>query len=67
MRPTGATSAAVIVSTTAGDVFVFRAAVMLLVPTPAPIARPVLLTVATEVVAEFQLTVLLMLAVLLSL
>ncbi len=59
--------AAVTVSKSAGEVTPFRLAVMLLVPTPTPVASPLILMVAVAVVAEFQVTVLVMLAVLLSL
>jgi hypothetical protein len=40
---------------------------MLLVPTPAPVARPPVVIVAVEVVAEAHVTVLVMFEVLLSL
>ena len=59
--------AAVTVSTSAGDVTPLSAAVMLLVPTPAPVARPPAVIVAVVVVAEFHVTVLVMFAVELSL
>jgi hypothetical protein len=49
---------AVTVSTSAGDVTPFWPAVMLLVPWPAPVASPPEAMIATEVVAEFQVTVL---------
>ncbi len=48
--------AAVTVSTAAGEVTPLSDAVMLLMPTPTPVASPVLVIVATEVVAEFQVT-----------
>ena len=48
--------AAVTVSTSTAEVTPPRLAVMLLVPGPTPIARPVELIVATAMVAEFQLT-----------
>ena len=59
--------AAVTVNTSAGDVTPLSAAVMLLVPTPTPVASPPAVMVATVVVAEFQLTDAVMFAVLLSL
>ena len=59
--------AAVTVSTSAGEVTPLSAAVMLLVPTPAPVARPVVVIVAVVVVAEFHVTVLVITCVELSL
>jgi hypothetical protein len=59
--------AVVTVSTAAGEVTPLRLAVMLLVPTPTPVASPLAAMVATEVVAEFHVTLPVMLAVLESL
>jgi hypothetical protein len=59
--------AAVTVSTAAGEVTPLRLAVMLLVPTPTPVASPLAAMVATEVVAEFHVTLAVMLPVLESL
>ena len=59
--------AAVTVNTAAGDVTPLSAAVMLLVPTPTPVASPPAVIVATVVVAEFHVTDAVMFAVLLSL
>ena len=59
--------ACVTVSTAAGEVTPFRAAVMLLVPNPTPVATPALVMVATVVVAEFQVTWVVRFCVLLSL
>src|SRR5208283_3469778 len=59
--------AAVTVNTSAGDVTPLSAAVMLLVPTPTPVARPPAAIVATVVVAEVQVTDAVRFAVLLSL
>ncbi len=58
---------AVTVMTEAGDVTPLKVAVMLLVPTATAVASPVEEIVATDVVAEFHVTLLVMLAVLLSL
>ena len=62
---TGATAivcnvAAVTVSVSAAEVTPSKLAVMLLVPTPTPVARPAALTVATDIVAELQVTWLVM-------
>ncbi len=59
--------AAVTVNMSTGEVTPLKLAVMLLVPTPTPVARPPEVIVATEVVAEVQVTWLVILAVLLSL
>jgi len=59
--------AAVTVSTSTGEVTPDSAAVMLLVPTPTPLARPPDVIVAVESVAEFHVTVLVMFAVVVSL
>ena len=59
--------AAVTVSTSTGEVTPDSAAVMLLVPTPTPLASPPLVIVAVESVAEFHVTVLVMFCVELSL
>ena len=59
--------AAVTVSTSMGEVTPLRLAVMLLVPTPVLVARPPEAMVATVVVTEFHVTVLVMFCVLLSL
>jgi hypothetical protein len=58
--------AAVTVSTSTGEVTPFKLAVMLLVPTATPVARPPdapLVMVATEVVADVQVTVVVMFCV----
>jgi hypothetical protein len=55
--------AAVTVSTSTGEVTPPKLAVMLLVPTPTPVARPPAAIVATEVVPDVQVTVLVMFCV----
>ena len=60
-------AAAVTVSTSTGEVTPVKLAVMLLVPVPTPVASPAALIVATVVVAEFQVTWLVMFAVVESL
>ena len=60
--------AAVTVSTSAGEVTPLKLAVMLLVPTPTPVARPPLaVIVATVVVADAHVTDAVRFCVLLSL
>jgi hypothetical protein len=59
--------APVTVRTSGGEVMLPKVAVMLLVPVPTPVARPAVLIVATVVVAEFQVTWLVMFAVVVSL
>ena len=58
--------AAVTVNTSTGDVTPLRLAVMLLVPTATPVARPPVVIVATEGVADVHVTVLVIFAVLAS-
>ena len=56
----------VTVRTSAGEVTPLKLAVMLLVPAPTPVARPVVPMVATPVVAEVHVTWLVMFGVVLS-
>jgi hypothetical protein len=60
-------TAGVTVSVKVLEVTPLKVAVMFEVPVPAPVAKPVVLMVATAGVAEFQLTWLVMLAVEVSL
>jgi hypothetical protein len=55
--------AVVTVNTSTGEVTPFKVAVMLLVPTPTPVAKPPGAIVATEVVPDAQVTVLVMFCV----
>jgi hypothetical protein len=55
--------AVVTVSTSTGEVTPLKLAVMLLVPTPTPVAKPPAAIVATEVVPDVHVTVLVMFCV----
>jgi hypothetical protein len=55
--------ATVTVNTSTGEVTPLKLAVMLLVPTPTPVAKPPAAIVATEVVPDVHVTVLVMFCV----